>query len=150
VKLFEITEGDLLLSNDKKLLNLPMIHGFLTNSYWSKNIPLETVKKGIENSMAIGLYKNQKQIGFCRIISDMASFAYVADVFVLETERGKGLAEWMMIGIRKNPDLKGLRRWMLATRDAHSLYEKTGWQLVENPGYFMEITDKNVYKKKTD
>jgi N-acetylglutamate synthase-like GNAT family acetyltransferase len=147
VSLFEIKEGNLLLSNDKKRLDIEIIHNFLSNSYWSEGIPIETVEKGIANSMAFGLYKKDKQIGFCRIISDYTSFAYLADVFVLNEERGNGYAQWMIYGMKKNPELAGLRRWLLATKDAHALYKKTGWQLLENPDYFMEIVNKNIYKK---
>lgn len=144
---FEKREGDLLLSSDKTLLNIDLIHDFLSQSYWSEGIPLETVQKGIENSLSIGLYKNKEQIGFCRLITDHASFAYLADVFIIKSQRGHGYAEWMVNGLKKIPSLKGLRRWMLATKDAHSLYFKTGWKKTENPDFFMEIVNKEVYQK---
>ena len=91
--------------------------------------------------------KNKNQIGFCRVITDQATFVYLADVVVVDNERGNGYAKWMIDGIRKNPELDGLRKWLLAPIDAHALYEKSGWQLLENPGYFMEIANKNTYEK---
>lgn len=146
---FEKIKDDLLLSSDQSLLDIDLIHDFLSQSYWSEGIPKETVKKGIENSLSLGLYKNKKQIGFCRLITDHASFAYLADVFIIETERGHGYAEWMVTNLQKIPSLKGLRRWLLATKDAHSLYQKSGWEKLANPNMFMEKVDKEVYKNKT-
>ncbi|WP_341225973.1 GNAT family N-acetyltransferase [uncultured Arcticibacterium sp.] len=144
---FEIRIDDLLLSSDKNLLNIDLIHSFLSKSYWSEAIPKETVVKGIQNSLSLGLYKNEQQIGFCRLITDQASFAYLADVFIIEDQRGHGYAEWMINNLKEIPALKGLRRWLLATKDAHTLYNKTGWEKLENPNLFMEIVNKEVYKK---
>ncbi|AWV98114.1 GNAT family N-acetyltransferase [Arcticibacterium luteifluviistationis] len=146
---FEKIKDNLLLSSDQCLLDIDLIHSFLSQSYWSKGIPKETVKKGIENSLSLGLYKNKEQIGFCRLITDYASFAYLADVFIIETERSHGYAEWMINSLKEIPTLKNLRRWMLATKDAHNLYSKTGWEKLENPNLFMQKIDNEVYKNKT-
>lgn len=147
MKKFELKQHDLILSSDKSRLDLDFIHSFLSRSYWSEGIPKETLIKGIENSLSLGLYKNEQQIGFCRLITDYASFAYLADVFIIEKERGHGYGEWMINSLKGIPSLQGLRRWMLATKDAHPLYLKAGWKELENPNLFMEIVNKEVYKK---
>lgn len=146
MELFELKKEDLLLSTNKELLDIELIHGFLSTSYWSPNIPLDTVLNGIKNSLSIGLYKNKSQIGFCRLITDYATFAYLADVFIIESERGFGYGDWMIQSLLKIPELKKLRRWLLATQDAHTLYKKAGWNLLEHPEYFMEIVKKDIYK----
>jgi len=113
------------ISDDKKLLNIEYIHDYLSKkSYWAMDIPFETVKRSIEGSVCFGVYDKEKQIGFARVISDKATFAYLADVFIDEAYRGKGLSKWLMEVIINHPELQGFRRWMLATRDAHGLYEK--------------------------
>ncbi|OJJ23859.1 GNAT family N-acetyltransferase [marine bacterium AO1-C] len=135
-----ITKGDFLLSDNKDQLNIEVIHGFLTNSYWAKGISQEIVEKSIQHSLCFGVYKQNNQIGFARIISDYATFAYLADVFILESARGNGLAKWMVELIKKHPDLQGLRRWLLATSDAHSLYAQYGgFTPITDPGIWMEI-----------
>ncbi|UBM60534.1 GNAT family N-acetyltransferase [Marinilongibacter aquaticus] len=144
---FAVRRQDLLLSSDQSLLDLDFVHKNLTTSYWSPGIPKETVEKAIANSLALGLYLHDKQIGFCRIITDYSTFAYLADVFIVEKHRGNGFAVWMTEELVKIPALQGLRRWVLATRDAHSLYEKSGWKPLQNPEFFMEIIDRDVYKK---
>lgn len=144
---FESSKNNLLLSSDKSLLNIDFIHKNLTKSYWSTGIPKETVENAIANSMALGLYLNGKQIGFCRIITDFSTFAYLADVFICDKYQGNGYAVWMTEEIQKISELQGLRRWVLATRDAHTLYEKSGWKPIENPQFFMEIINRDVYQK---
>ncbi len=141
-------EGHRELTSDPDRLDMNFVHSYLTRSYWSEQIPFETVCKAAENSLALGLYLNEDQIGYCRIITDYATFAYLADVFVIEEARGQGHSIWMMEKIRMIPELKGLRRWLLATRDAHRLYDKTGWKPLENPSFFMEITNPDLYKNK--
>jgi N-acetylglutamate synthase-like GNAT family acetyltransferase len=134
------------ISDDKSKLQLEVIHQYLANeSYWAKNIPLSTVTKSIENSLCFGVYWNNKQIGFARVITDCATFAYLADVFVLEPHRGKGLSKKLMQYILQHTDLQGLRRFMLATQDAHSLYEQFGFIPVSNPQNIMEIKKENIY-----
>jgi GNAT superfamily N-acetyltransferase len=103
------------------------------------------VKKASENSLTFGVYCVDQQIGYARIISDFASFAYLADVYVLEAHRGQGLSKWLMETIHTHPELQGLRRWMLATRDAHGLYAQFGWKPLNNPDIVMEIYNPNIY-----
>lgn len=134
------------ISTDKSKLNLQIIHKFLSeDSYWSKNIPVEIVKKGIENSLCFGVYFNDEQVGFARIITDYVSFGYLADVFILPDHRGKGLSKWLMEEIMNYPDIKGLRRIMLATADAHELYRKYGFTTPAKPDRIMEVHRPNVY-----
>lgn len=134
------------LSTDKKLLQVSRIHAFLSQSYWAKDIPLAIVQKSIENSMCIGVYKNDVQIGFARVITDHATFAYLADVYIIEEEQGKGYSKQLMQYIMNHPDLQGLRRFMLATRDAHGLYEAFGFSTVAIPERIMEILHPGIYQ----
>ena len=145
--LFEETKDGYLISTDKSKLDLDLIHDFLTNSYWAKGIPLETVKRSIENSECFGLYDNGSLVGFARVISDKATVAYLGDVFILETHRGKGLSKWLMECIMKHPELQSFRRWILLTREAHELYSKSGFKPLEKPERYMELTNHDVYIK---
>jgi N-acetylglutamate synthase-like GNAT family acetyltransferase len=135
------------INSDRSKLDLEVIHGYLSRSYWAEDIPEEVVKKAIENSLCFGVYNNDKQVGFARVISDHSTFAYLADVFILEEERGKGLSKWLMECILKHEQLQGLRNFCLLTRDAHSLYEKFGFKNFEKPQNFMAIKKDNFYKK---
>ncbi len=134
----EWRRGEYLISTDKRRLDLPVIHNFLTTSYWAAGIPIETVKKSIEHSLAFGVYREDQQVGFARVITDYATFAYIGDVFILEAFRGQGLSKWLMEVIAAHPGLQGLRRWVLLTRDAHELYRKTGFTEPKNPERYME------------
>src|SRR5947207_15125235 len=116
-----------IISTDKARLDITGIHGFLTWSYWSEGISMARVSKAIDNSLNFGLYKGDEQIGFARLVTDYATFAYLADVFVLEPYRGLGLSKWLMEVIVAHPELQGLRRWLLGTKDAHALYSKVGF-----------------------
>ncbi len=128
-------------------MNLSVIHNFLSDSYWSKNLPLETMKKAFNNSLCFGvLNKQDKQIGFARVITDKATFAYLADVFILDEYQRQGISKLLMKAILDHPDLQGLRRMMLATRDAHGLYRQFGFKSLANPDIFMELWDQNVYR----
>ncbi|MBX7041363.1 MAG: GNAT family N-acetyltransferase [Ignavibacteria bacterium] len=139
-------KGEYLLSTDKSMLDLKMIHEFLsTESHWAKNIPYERVKKSIENSLCFGLYHNGVQIGFARVISDYSTIAYLGDLFILKDHRGKGLSRWMLEVIMNHPDLTGLRRWILVTKDAHDVYQQYGWAMVARPENWMEIHDPEAY-----
>ncbi len=139
-------KGEYLLSTDKSKLDLKMIHEFLsTESHWAKNIPYERVKKSIENSLCFGLYHNDKQIGFARVISDYSTIAYLGDLFILKDHRGMGLSRWMLEVIMNHPDLTGLRRWILVTKDAHDVYQQYGWAMVARPENWMEIHDPDAY-----
>lgn len=128
----ERTKDDLLISDDQALLDIGLIHDYLSGqSYWAEHVPLEVVEKSITNSLCFGLYKSGKQVGFARLVTDKATFAYVADVFVLEAHRGQGLSKWLMEVIQSHPEVQGLRRWMLMTRDAQGLYEQFGWTVLD-------------------
>jgi GNAT superfamily N-acetyltransferase len=139
------SKGDYEISTDPARIDAVMVHEFLTNSYWAKGIPLETVQLSIENSIPFGVYHGQQLVGFARIISDRATFAYLADVFVLPSHRGRGLSRWLMECIVSHPDLQGLRRWMLATQDAHGLYAKFGFSPLKSPERWMEIHRADIY-----
>jgi GNAT superfamily N-acetyltransferase len=139
--------GDHEISTDPSRVDVGMVRGFLTNCYWAKGIPIETVRRSVENSICFGVYHRQQQIGFARIISDLATFAYLADVFILPPYRGRGLSRWLMECIVGHPDLQGLRRWMLATQDAHGLYAKFGFTVVTSPETWMEIHRHDVYSR---
>ncbi len=128
------------ISTDKNLLNVDVIYDYLNNeSYWAKGIPRQKMAKAIENSMCFGIYLNHEQVGFARVVTDNATFAYICDVFVLPVYRGNGLSKWLIQTIVKHPDLKGLRRWSLATLDAHNLYNQFGFSPLSRPENWMEI-----------
>ena len=141
--------GRFLISTDRSKLDVDVIHGFLTRSYWAAGIPRETVERSIENSLCFGVYDNSSQIGFARVISDFATYAYVADVFILEPYRERGLGKELMASIMAHPDLQGLRRWSLGTRDAQGLYAQFGFEPVVNTRArtVMEIADPEVYSR---
>jgi GNAT superfamily N-acetyltransferase len=127
-----------------------MIHEFLTTCYWAKGIPQEVVARSIEHSLCFGIYHEVgatlRQVGFARVISDFATIAYLGDVFVLEPYRGRGLSKWMMECITQHPQLQGLRRWILLTRDAHALYEKFGFRPLRAPDRYMELHRPDIYE----
>jgi GNAT superfamily N-acetyltransferase len=146
----ETTQNNFLISTDKSKLQIDIIHNYLSNhSYWAANIPLEIVERSITNSMAFGVYYQEenilKQVGFCRVVSDLSTFAYLADVFILEEYRGKGLSKFLVETVLKHPDLQGLRRWILATLDAHGLYTQYGFEPLDKPQNFMQIKAVNPY-----
>jgi GNAT superfamily N-acetyltransferase len=130
--------GAYLVTTDKARLDLEMVYGFLKTSYWAAGISADVVMRSVKNSLAFGLFRGDEQVGFARVVTDYATFAYLADVFVLEPHRGQGLGRWMMEVVFSHPELQGLRRWMLATRDAHALYRKCGFADLEDPQIFME------------
>lgn len=135
------------ISTDPAKLDLQAVHHFLsTESYWSKNIPFEKVKNASAHSLNFGLYHNDRQIGYARIITDYTSIAYLGDVYVLEAFRGQGLSKWLMETIKAHPELQGLRRWILATKDAHGLYKQFGFTPLAGPERWMELHNKNVYE----
>ncbi|HEX2183426.1 MAG TPA: GNAT family N-acetyltransferase [Rubrobacteraceae bacterium] len=131
--------GEYTISTDPGRVDLDVVHGYLTASYWAAGIPRETVARSIAHSLPFGLYHGARQVGFARAITDRATFAYLADVFVLEEHRGRELGKWLVEVILSHPDLQGLRRWMLATRDAHDLYRRYGFAGLGRPEIFMEI-----------
>ena len=141
--------SEYIISTDRRKLDLVMIHHYLsTESYWSPGIPFETVKRASEHSLCFGVYHGDQQIGYARIISDYAIIAYLADVFILTEHRGNGLSKWLMQTIQSHPDLQGLRRWILLTKDAHGLYKQSGWNEIAQPELWMEIHQKDVYSRK--
>ncbi|HEY3204902.1 MAG TPA: GNAT family N-acetyltransferase [Thermoanaerobaculia bacterium] len=134
------------ISTDPVRLDREAIHAFLASSYWARGIPRAVVDRSIQNSMVFGLYEGARQVGFARVITDKATFAYVSDVFVVDSHRGKGLGRWLMETILGHPDLQGLRRWVLLTQDAHALYRGVGFEDVRDPAWYMEIVNRNVYR----
>lgn len=142
----EWRRGEYLISTDKNRLDLAVVHGYLSTSYWASGVPLEIVKKSIEHSLNFGVYWGVQQVGFARIITDYTTFAYIGDVFILEEFRGRGLSKWLMEVIADHPELQGLRRWLLLTRDAHGLYEKTGFVRSKTPERLMEKHFADIYK----
>ena len=137
----EWRRGEYLISTDRSLLDPQVIHGYLSTSYWAAGIPEEVVGRSIENSLNFGVYRDEEQVGFARVVTDHATFSYLADVFVLEAHRGQGLGKWLVEVVLSHPDLQGLRRWMLATRDAHDLYRRYTFTELARPGIFMERRD---------
>ena len=142
---FAATRGDYELSDDPARLDVDAIHAFLSGAYWSVGIPRETVARALANSLAFALYHRGATVGFARFVTDRATFAYLADVFVLPEFRGRGLAKWLLTCVLEHPELQGLRRWILGTRDAHGLYAKLGFTPLKRPDTFMERHDPNVY-----
>jgi len=144
----EWSRGRFTISTDPEKLDRAMIHEFLAGSYWAKGIPREVVDRSIEGALCFGLYEDGRQVGFARVITDSATFAYLADVFVLESHRGQGLGIWLMESILAHPRLQGLRRWMLVTRDAHPLYRKVGFRELAHPERIMERTFPGIYERR--
>ncbi len=143
----EYKKDNYLVSTDKSRLNISVIHNFLSHSYWAENIPIELLKKAIENSLCFGVYNGKAQVGFARVITDFSTFAYLADVFIIEEERGRGLSKFLMECILKHKELQGLRNFCLMTKDAHSLYARYGFKNIANPENFMANKIENIYKK---
>jgi GNAT superfamily N-acetyltransferase len=142
----ESRRGEFLISTDRARLNLDLIHGFLTNCYWAKGVSREVVERSIEHALCFGIYDGAAaQVGFARVVSDLATFAYIGDVFVLESHRGRGLSKWLMECVVQHPALQNLRRWILLTRDAHGLYSQFGFTPVKAPERYMELHRPNVY-----
>ena len=135
------------VSTDPARLDVDAIHAYLATSYWAEGIPRETVERSLRSSLCFGLYEGGRQIGLARAITDGATFAYLCDVYVLPERRGLGLGKWLMECVMAHPDLQGLRRFSLVTRDAHDLYRPFGFTEVQNPGRYMEILRPGVYKR---
>lgn len=136
---------DYLISTDRSRLDLDLIHDFLSNkTYWAVGRKREVVERSIENSLPFGLYKGSDLVGFARVVTDYATFAWIADVFVLPEHRGQGLSKWLMEVVLAHPQLQGFRRWVLATKDAHSLYARFGFISLHWPERWMERPDPNM------
>jgi GNAT superfamily N-acetyltransferase len=137
-----------IISTDKERLDIPYIHNFLSvSSYWAENIPVQTVQRSVDGSICFGVYEAGRQVGFARVVTDGATFAYLADVFIDEQYRGRGLSKWLMETIMSHPNLQGLRRFMLSTKDAHGLYAQYGftplsfverWMVIHKPGIYRQ------------
>ena len=138
--------GGYLLSEDQDAIDPVAAHAFLTTSYWSPGIPLETVRRAIAGSFCVAVFKDGAQVAMARLVTDWATFAYLADVYVLEAHRGHGLSQAMLAHLQGHPQLQGLRRWLLATLDAHGVYEKQGWTALARPERFMERLFPDIYR----
>jgi GNAT superfamily N-acetyltransferase len=136
--------GDYLISTDRSRLNVELIHGFLSTTYWAIGRSRDVVQRSIDNSLPFGIYKGNDLVGFARVVTDYATFAWIADVFVLPEHRGQGLSKWLMEVILSHPELQGFRRWVLATKDAHSLYARFGFISLHRPERWMERPDPNM------
>jgi N-acetylglutamate synthase-like GNAT family acetyltransferase len=141
-----MTADNCRISSDPIHMDVSAIHAYLTRSYWAQGIPYETVAKSIECSLCFGVFQGNRQIGFARVITDKATYAYLCDVYILEEYRGSGLARRLMETVSGHPDLQNLRRFTLVTRDAHGLYEKFGFKSLDKPNLHMEIFHSNIYQ----
>jgi len=147
MKPYEIHENGLLISDDPALLNRALIFDFLRNqSYWAREVTQEILDRSLANSLCFGVYQGAKQIGFARVVTDYATFAWLADVFIVEEKRGQGFSKQLAAAVLAHPRLQGLRRFMLGTRDAHGLYSRFGFKPLANPERFMEIRSESSYK----
>lgn len=143
----EWTQGDFVITTDPARVDLEVVHGFLRTAYWCEDIPRELVERSVRNSINFVLLHADRQVGFARVVTDRATFAWIADVFVLESWRGRGLSKWLMRTVLAHPDLQGLRRWVLATRDAHGLYTQVGFTPLGRPERFMERSVPDPYRR---
>jgi GNAT superfamily N-acetyltransferase len=145
--IFEKRKENFLVSTNKELLDLKLTHKMLSESYWATKIPESVFKKSVDSSLCFGIYDDKKQVGFARVVSDFATFAYLADVFVVPEYQGRGLSKFLMEVIMQHPELQGLRRFCLGTKDAHGLYEKFGFKVIKEPQNWMEIKIPGIYLK---
>jgi GNAT superfamily N-acetyltransferase len=141
----ESVRGEYTVSTDRSRIDVRAVHAFLSQSYWSPGVPEAVVRRAIAGAICFGIYHGSEQVGFARVITDQATYAYLSDVYVLESHRGRGLATWMMSVIMAHPALQGLRRFSLSTRDAHALYKHFGFEIVANPDRQMEILRRDIY-----
>lgn len=141
----EYSKGELVCSDDKSRLDVTTIHGWIASSYWGRNIPRDVFERAINGSDCFGVYHGERQVAFARVVTDRATFAYLCDVIVDESVRGDGVGSWLMECIHAHEAYQGLRRWMLATRDAHGLYARFGWEPLPDARLFMQKHDPDVY-----
>ena len=142
----EWKRNDLLVSTDPAMLDVDAVHAFLSGAYWCVGIPRDTVERALRHSLCFGLYDGGRQVGLARVITDHATFAYLCDVYVLESHRGRGLGKWLIECVMAHPSVPGLRRFNLATRDAHSLYARHGFQPLRHPENHLELHKPDIYK----
>ena len=146
---YEVRRGDYLVSDDRNILDIDAIHAFLSQqSYWANGISRERLETAVDHSIPLGLFEGDKQIGFARAITDRATFAYLADVYVDEAYRGRGLSKLLIDAVLGHPEVQHLRRWMLGTRDAHDLYRQFGFTPLDEPLRWMELADPEAYTKR--
>jgi GNAT superfamily N-acetyltransferase len=138
--------GEIAISTDPTRLDVDAVHGWLKETYWSPGLPREVLERALSNSMCFGAYEGPRQVGFARVVTDRATFAWVCDVFVVESHRRRGIADAMLAAMKRHPELQGLRRWSLATRDAHALYRRHGFEPLADPSRAMEIRRPDVYQ----
>jgi GNAT superfamily N-acetyltransferase len=143
---YEITRDSFRISTDPRKTDVAAVHAYLCRSYWAEGIPIDIVARSIESSLCFSLFDGDRQIGFARVVTDRATFAYLCDVYVLEEYQGRGLGTWLIQAVRAHPDLQTLRRFSLVTRDAHGLYTKCGFSGIKDPGRHMEIVRPQMYK----
>ena len=139
------TNGQYWITTDSEKLDLNAIHAYLSRSFWAEGIPKQTMAKAVANSLCFGLFDGADQVGFARVVTDRATYAYLCDVYVLETHQGRGLGKWLIETVMAHPDLQGLRRFQLVTRDAHGLYSRHGFASPINPERHMEIFKHGMY-----
>lgn len=140
-------QAEYFISTDKSRLDIDLVHNFLTNCYWAEGVPRDVVRRSIDNALCFGVFHGSQQVGFARVVTDHATYAYIGDVFIVESHRGRGLAKRLMKTIMEHPELQDLRRWSLVTRDAHGLYQQFGFTALVHPERYMELRDPNVYKR---
>ncbi|MCZ6729079.1 MAG: GNAT family N-acetyltransferase [SAR324 cluster bacterium] len=141
----EDSRNGFLITTERSRMDIVAIHGFLTESYWARGIPLAVVEKSMQNSLCFGVFEGQSQVGFARVITDYATFGYLGDVFILQSHQGLGLGKWLLDCVMAHPGLQGLRRWNLATHDAHNLYARYGFSALAKAEYYMEINVPDPY-----
>jgi ribosomal protein S18 acetylase RimI-like enzyme len=142
---FERVRGEFAVSTDAARLDLAAVRAYLAASYWSPGLPIDVLRRAVAGSLCFGLYRGDEQIGFARVVTDRATFAYLCDVYVLDAYRRRGLGRWLMEAVVAHPDLQGLRRFVLVTRDAHGLYERFGFRPLARPEGYMEVHRPDVY-----
>jgi len=142
----EWKQNEFVVSTDPAKLDVKAIHAFLTRAYWSEQMPLEVIERALKHSLCFGLFESQAQIGLARVVTDYATFAYLCDVYVSESHRGRGLGKWLIECVMAHPQLQGLRRFNLVTRDAHGLYAPHGFQPLAKPENHMERHKPDIYK----
>jgi len=152
--IYDVKRNNYLISTDKSKIDIDYVHGFLSQSYWSPGLPIQVAKKAMKGSLCFGVYYTNKQnlpadrqVGYARMVTDKATFAYLADVFIDVNHRGKGLGKWLVETILAHPNLQGVRRIMLVTKDAHKLYEQCRFTLINNPERYM-VYNPTAYKNK--
>ena len=133
------------ITDDPEAVDLAVVHGFLAGSYWARGIPRETIQRSVAHSLPFSLFLGDRQVGFARAVTDRATFAYVADVFIMEEHRSRGLGGWLVETMLGHPELQGMRRWLLVTRDAHALYRRFGFTPVADPTMLLTRHDPEIY-----